>query len=60
VQPLTVDPDNDRDQGFERTDVAIVVAVKTEMVVEPIEGEGRFGGRTSGQRALFLSRRFVA
>jgi hypothetical protein len=55
VQLVPVDANDDRNQRFERPDVPVVVSVKAQMVVEPVEGEGRFGGRTGAQRAGFLS-----
>jgi hypothetical protein len=59
VEPFPVDPDHDRNQRFERTDVAIVMTVKAQMVVEAVERKGRFDGDW-GQAAGSLRREGVA
>jgi hypothetical protein len=44
VEPFPVDPDHDRNQRFEGADVAIVMTVKAQMIVETVERKRRFDG----------------
>jgi hypothetical protein len=54
AQQLAFDADDDGDERFERSDVAIVVAVKAQVVVETVERKRRFR-RDVGQRANSLT-----
>jgi hypothetical protein len=47
MEPIAVDPDDDRDERFERADVAIARPVEPQVIVEVIQRERRFGRRTS-------------
>jgi hypothetical protein len=51
VERFSLDPDDHRDQRLERADVAIVMSVEPQMVVETVERERRFDG-DPGQSAL--------
>jgi hypothetical protein len=53
AERFAFDADDDGDQRFEGADVAVVMTVEAEMVVQAIQGERRFGGEV-GQRSLLV------
>jgi hypothetical protein len=55
MKRLAVDTDDHGDQRLERADVAIVMSVEPQMVVETVERERRFDG-DAGQSALLRRR----
>jgi hypothetical protein len=55
VERFSVDPEDHGDQRLERTDVAIVMSVEPQVVVETVERERRFDG-DPGQSALLRRR----
>jgi hypothetical protein len=56
MEPLALDPDDHRNQRFERADVAIVVAVKAQVVVEAVQRKGRFDGDPGQSAGSFRQR----
>jgi hypothetical protein len=48
---LPVHPDDDGDQGLQRTQILIVLTAKAQRIAQPIEAESGFGGQR-GQMIL--------